>query len=432
MTAYSVDIKDLIAPIYYDLHRDIREQAHTYYNLPGGRGSGKSSFVSLEIVLGIMRDKTGKSNAIIFRLVAASMRDSVYAQIQWAIDMLGVSDLWKSKISPMQFEYVSGAQIIFRGLDDVSKLKSIKPKRGTFRFIWFEEFCELPGVNFQRSVLQSVVRGGDAFAVFRSFNPPISKNNWANMFVAEADDQSITLLTNYTQVPEEWLGEAFLYEAERLKALNPKAYQNEYMGEATGSGGEVFPNVEVRAIPDEEIDSLVYTYNGLDFGFSVDPAAFIRVAYERRTERIYVLDEIYQRGMSNSELAEAIKEKEYPGRIVDMHLYGRTEPLEERMTIIADSAEPKSIADLRASGLKCYPCTKFAGCVKYRVKWLQKRTIIIDPERTPNAHRELTSYEYMQTKDGEFLTDLPDRDNHLIDALSYSLDRVIYDKRNSA
>ncbi len=429
MTAYR-DIKDMIAPVYYDLHRDIRNRGHTFYNLPGGRGSGKSSFVSLEIVLGIMKDKSGFSSAIIFRRTASSLRDSVYSQIQWAIDMLGVSHLWKGKISPMTFEYVTGAQIIFKGLDDASKLKSIKPKKGNFRYIWIEEFCELPGVNFQRNVMQSVLRGGEEFSVFRSFNPPQSLNNWANKFIAEPDDRSITLLTNYTQMPGEWLGEGFLYEAERLKDLNPKAYRNEYLGEATGSGGEVFTNLEIREITDEEINQMEYFYQGLDFGFAADPACFLRVSYDRKTEKIYLLDEIYKRGLSNSDLADLIKEKDYPKKPRYRFLYQQFIP--EQENICCDCAEPKSIADLNAAGLKCYPCRKFAGCVKYRVKWLQNRTIVIDPARTPEAHREFVSYEYEKTKDGEYLSDLPDKDNHTIDSLAYSLDRVIYTGKNSA
>lgn len=133
-------VEDFIAPCYLPLHEDIKAGQHRFYNLPGGRGSCKSSFVSLEIVDGIQSDPTGQSNAIVFRKVAGTMRDSVFSQIAWAIDMLGVSHLWKATVSPMMYEYrPTGAQILFRGLDDASKLKSIKPRRGTFRYAWFEE-----------------------------------------------------------------------------------------------------------------------------------------------------------------------------------------------------------------------------------------------------------------------------------------------------
>ena len=255
----SLDIKQHIAPVYFPLHDDIQAGAHTVYNLPGGRGSCKSSFVSLEIVKGVMDDTTGQSNAIVFRLVAGTMRDSVFSQIAWAIDTLGVNHLWKSRVSPMQYTYTpTGATITFRGLDDAGKLKSIKPPKGVYRFIWFEEFSELPGPNFLRSVMQSVQRGGDNFTIFHSFNPPISQNNWANQYIEQPDDRAITLLTDYTMVPQAWLGEAFLYEAERLKEINQKAYEHEYLGIPTGSGGEVFPNLEIRAITDDEICRMEY------------------------------------------------------------------------------------------------------------------------------------------------------------------------------
>ena len=431
----TLDVKDHIASVYLPLHADIEAQAHTVYNLPGGRGSCKSSFVSLEIVNGVMKDPTGDSSAIVFRLVAGTMRESVFNQIAWAIDTLGVNHLWKSRFSPMSYTYTpTGAQIVFRGLDYASKLKSIKPSKGVFRYVWFEEFSELPGPNFLRNVMQSVQRGGDSFTVFRSFNPPISQNNWANIFIAEPDARAVTLLTNYTMIPPEWLGDAFLYEAERLREINPTAYRHEYMGEPTGTGGEVFPNLEIREITDAEIGGMGYIYQGLDFGFAADPAAFLRVAYDRKSDTIYFLDEIYKRGMSNRQLAEAIKERGYhlagdPGHY--MEIFGKySKP--ERAVITCDCAEPKSISDLQDNGIKALACHKEPGCVEYRVKWLQHRRIVIDPARTPNAHREFVAYSYDMDKDGNILARLPDKENHTIDAAAYALDRLIYRRGVSA
>lgn len=430
----NLDIKQHIAPVYFPLHEDIAAGAHTAYNLPGGRGSCKSSFVSLEIVNGIMKDVTGKSNAIVFRLVAGTMRDSVYSQIGWAVDALGVNHLWRGRVSPMSYTYLpTGAQIIFRGLDDASKLKSIKPTKGTFRYIWFEEFAELPGPNFLRSVMQSVMRGqGDNFVVFRSFNPPISAANWANQFIQQPDDRAITLLTNYTMIPPEWLGDSFLYEAERLKEINPTAYQHEYMGVPTGTGGEVFPNIVVREITDEEIRHMEYIYQGIDFGFAVDPACFMRVSYDRKHDTIYFLDEIYKRGMSNAQLAEKIKEKRYDVGAGQWYSIFDGCSYQNEAVITCDAAEPKSINDLRECGLRAIACHKEPGCVEYRVKWLQHRRIVIDPARTPNAYREFVNYSYDTDKDGNFVSRLPDKDNHTIDAVAYALDKPIYQRGISA
>lgn len=432
----SIDVMEHIAPVYYPIHADIEAAGHQYYNLPGGRGSAKSSFVSLEIVNGVMKDQTGCSNAIVFRRTANTMRESVYAQIAWAIDMLGANSFWRGNVSPMSWTYLpTGAVILFRGLDDSNKLRSIKPKKGTFRFIWLEEFSELPGENFTRSVMQSVIRGGGNFAVFRSFNPPISKSNWANVFISQPDDRALTLHTSYLDVPAEWLGEGFLYEAERLKSINPKAYDHEYMGLAVGAGGEVFPNIEERTLTDEEIDNLGYIYHGVDFGFAQDPAVLMRVAYDSKHDTIYLLDEFYKKHCSNRELAEEIYRRGYDktGRYSSYvsPIYGYSSTL-ETSTIICDCAEPKSIADLQVEGLKAIACRKFPGCVLYRIKWLQNRKIVIDPARTPNAYREFTQYEYETDKDGVFLSDVPDKDNHCIDATAYALDRLIYRRGESA
>ena len=140
---------------------------------------------------------------------------------------------------------------------------------------------------------------------------------------------------------------------------------------------------------------------------------------------------MYKRGCSNTQIADMIKEKGY-------HLTGRysasmfSDVYAEKQTIVADSAEPKSISDLKTCGLRALACQKYPGSVQYGIKWLQSRKIVIDPRRTPNAHREFTEYEYMQTKDGDFLADVPDANNHSIDAVRYALDRIINSAKNSA
>lgn len=418
-------VTESIAPCYLPLHDEVIEGTHTIFHLPGGRGSAKSSFVSLEIVAGIMDDP--EANAIVFRKTAATLRDSVFSQIAWAVDELEVAHLWRSNISPMQFTYIpTGQTITFRGLDDATKLKSIKPRHGYFKFVWFEEYSELNGRNQVRNVIQSVIRGGNNFRVFNSFNPPISLNNWANKAILEPDERATVFRTDYTMIPPEWLGEAFLLEAERLQEINPRAYEHEYLGVATGTGGEVFPNIETREITDDEISRMERFYCGLDFGFSVDPAAFIRLSYDRKHQTVYLIDEIYGTRMTNADIAEAIKQAGYD-QLGGVSYYSRLtgDVYTKQQMIVCDSAEPKSISDLHDMGLNVSGCVKFPGCVQYRVKWLQSKKIVIDPKRTPNAFREFTAYEYGQTKDGEFTSELPDKDNHAIDATAYALDRLI-------
>ena len=434
MTTSRADILNSIAPAYIPLHDDIIRGDHSIYHLPGGRGSAKSSFVSLEIVDGMMKDPA--ANAVVFRRTAATLRDSCYSQIAWAIDELGASSLWRGNVSPMQYTYLpTGQQIIFRGVDDAGKLKSLKPRRGYFRFIWFEEFSEMQGANTVRNVMQSVMRGADDFICFNTFNPPISLNNWANKHILLPDDRATVFKTTYEMIPPEWLGSAFIAEAERLREINENAYRHEYLGEAIGTGGEVFQNLQAREITDAEIDQLQYIYSGCDFGFAQDPMAYIRAAYDEKHDTIYLIDEIYKKHMSNKQLADEIKRRGYDSTGRYSHyaspMMGFTSS-EIPATVICDCADPKSIADLKNEGIKALACRKFAGCVQYRIKWLQQRRIIIDPKRTPNAWREFSSYEYEVSKDGEILSDLPDRDNHTIDSLAYALDRIIYRRGVSA
>lgn len=432
-SAPHIDIVDCIAACYMPIHKEVQDGTHTIFHLPGGRGSAKSSFVSLEIVDGIMNDPT--ANGIVFRRYANTLRESVFSQIAWAIDALGVAHLWRGSVSPMVYTYIpTGQQIFFRGLDDASKLKSIKPRNGTFKYVWFEEFSELNGGNQVRNVLQSVVRGGNDFRIFNSFNPPLSVNSWANKYILIPDERAVVFRTDYTMIPAEWLGEAFILEAERLREINEQAFRHEYLGEAVGSGGEVFPNVEAREITDAEIEQMQYFYCGVDWGFSVDPFAFIRCSYDRRTQTVYILDEIVKRGCSNAEIADMIKAKGYDKAAPAENYYSvfGNEVYRERQLVICDSAEPKSVADLRKQDIKAKECKKYPGSVNYGIRWLQSKHIIIDPRRTPHAFKEFTEYEYEQTRDGEFLASVPDKDNHCIDSLRYALDMLINNSKYSA
>lgn len=415
-----VNITPYIADCYIPVHQAIAAGEYSFINLPGGRGSGKSSYCSLELVSGVQKDP--EANALVIRKFGTTLRGSVVNQVQWAIDILGVSDDWKLTIIPLQFVHKKSGQVIrFSGLDDPMKLKSLKPTRGFFKFLWVEEFCEISGAAELRNLQQSVLRGGDRFVVLRSYNPPISAANWANQFVQQ-DDRALTVRTDYTMVPESWLGDLFLDEAERLKRINPRAYQHEYLGLPVGNGSEVFPNLEIRKITDQEIEQQSYLFRGLDFGFAQDPMAFVILAYDRKHDTLFFIDEIVKKGCSNLEIATLIQERGY-----DRDAVGN------RQRITADAAEPKSIADLQDCGLKVSKCRKFPGCVQYRVKWLQHRRIVIDPDRTPVAAKEFQNYSYVvDRKTGEITSELPDKDNHCIDACAYALDRLIYRKGISA
>ena len=432
--AARIPIVDCIAPCYVPIHEDMLQGKHTFYHFPGGRGSAKSSFCALEVVQGIMDDP--EANGIVFRRYAATMRESTFSQIAWAVETLGAGNLWKGNVSPMVFTYTpTGQQIQFRGVDDATKIKSVKPRHGYFKYCWFEEFSEFDGPNQIRSVLQSVMRGGNEFRILSSFNPPLSRAAWSNKYIQIPDEKALVFHSDYRMIPESWLGEAFTAEAQRLEAVNPEAYKHEYLGIPTITAGMVFPNVKERSITDADIDQMQHIYLGIDWGFSTDPLAVIRAAYDSRTQTVTILDEIVKRGCSNSQCAELLKEKGFDLR-ADKAIYispfSGGSAYREKQIVICDSAEPKSVSDLQGAGIKAYSCQKYPGSVNYGIRWLQSKTIEIDQKRTPEAYREFTEYEYMRSRDGDILAEVPDKNNHCIDALRYSLDMIINSSRYSA
>lgn len=401
-----VKLSELIAPSFYDLHWDIAEHKHTHYKLAGGRGSTKSSFISLEIPLGMMQDP--QANAIAMRKVGRFLEESVFQQLIWAINALGVADKWKIRYSPLSLTYIPyGNKIIFRGADDPQKIKSVKLANGYFKYIWFEERAEFDGPEEERTILQSLMRGGSEYFVFYSWNPPKSMNSWVNQDVLTERADTIVSHTDYRMVPREWLGEQFFIEAEHLKEAKPKAYEHEYLGVATGTGGAVFENVTVRTITDDEIAIFDRIKQGLDFGYGADPLAYVKMHYNSKQKRLFLFGEIYAVKLGNTKAAREIRKYNPLNRV-----------------ITADSEEPRAIAALNELGLRIVGAKKGPGSVDYGMEFLsdELEEIIIDPKRCPNAAREFTGYELEMDKDGNFKGSYPDKNNHTIDAVRYGME----------
>lgn len=405
-----IHLSELLGPAFYGVARDVFAHGHTHYDISGGRGSLKSSAVSLMVPLLLVQHP--EAHALALRKVANTIRDSVYAQYIWAIDMLGMAEYWTARRTPMELIYrPTGQKIMFRGADDPMKIKSIKAPFGYIAVTHFEEKDQFAGREEIRNILQSTMRGGRVFWNFETYNPPISRDNWANREALEDadDDDRLRHHSTYLQAPPEWLGEQFLNEAEHLKAVNERAWRHEYGGEATGTGSEVFENIEIREITDEELSHFDKIYNGLDWGFYPDPWAFNRVYYDAARETLYIFDELTEWKKGNEETAELLKAR------------GLTR--EDRIT--ADSAEPKSVADYNKLGLKCYGAAKGPGSVDYSMKWLQTlKAIVIDPRRCPDTAEEFMGYEYERTRDGEIMSGYPDADNHHIDAVRYATEQI--------
>jgi PBSX family phage terminase large subunit len=399
-----------IAPAFYALHHDIKSGGHSTYKLSGGRGSTKSSFVSVEIILGIMRDaQAGKhTGAVVFRRHKQNLHDSVFNQLVWAIDKLGVPHLWRENLSPLKLTFIpTGQVILFRGADVAEKAKSIKVSRGYIKYLWFEELNEFEGSEKIRNIRQSVVRGGEDFTVFYSYNPPRSQRSWVNDPQEFTAPDMLSHHSTYLEVPPDWLGPLFIAEAERLSKKRPELYRHEYLGEIVGTGSEVFTNLTARKITDEEIKIFDRIRRGIDWGYSIDPFHYTVCHYDRKHKQLLIFHEIHRIRLSNARAAELVK----------LENKSNTE-------IICDSAEPKSIADFRDSGLRIRGAKKGPDSVEYGVKWLSEELeeIIIDPGRCPNTWREFYGYELERDANGNLMARYPDKNNHSIDAVRYALE----------
>ena len=398
-----VKLSDLIIKKFYDVHKDIKERKHTHYWFKGGRASTKSSFISLEIVLNIMKDP--ECNAICFRKIGKDIEESVYNQILWAINVLGVQGYFKAYKSPYRIVYIpTGQMITFRGLDDATKTKSIKLKNGYYKISWFEELDEFSGIEEIRKAEQSIMRGGNQFIAFKSYNPPQNINSWVNKEVLKDRKDRLITHNTYLDVPKEWLGEQVFIEADYLKSLNELAYRHEYLGEVTGTGGVIFPNVENLRMSDEMISHFDNLREGIDWGFASDPFAWNKLHYDKTRRTIYIFDEIHKVNLTNDRAMELLKPK-------------------TQVAITADSAEPKSIAEFQIHSFNIKGAIKGADSIRYGIKWLQKLVkIYIDKERCPYTYEEFALYELEKDKNGDFKDKYPDKNNHHIDNIRYALE----------
>lgn len=402
------NLSTLISPAFYESHRAVISAEINELVEKGGRGSTKSSFISIELVLELLKHR--QCHAAVLRKVGNTLRTSVYAQVCWAIGELGLSEKFRCTVSPMECVFLpTGQKILFFGLDDPGKLKSIKVPFGYIGIAWFEELDQFDGAEQIRNVEQSLFRGGAYSMCFKSFNPPAMARNWANRYALEAKPGKRVHHSTYLTVPPDWLGPRFLDDAEHLKETNETAYRHEYLGEVVGSGTQVFENLKIVPISDSVISQFDRILNGVDWGWFPDPWAFNRCHYDAARRTLYIFDELTRRRTGNRETAALVL-----GRI------GTGE------TVTADSAEEKSISDYKAYGISCRSAEKGPGSVNYSTKWLQSlAAIVIDPERCPDTAREFSEYEYERDKKtGEILQGYPDLNNHHIDAVRYATNRI--------
>ena len=376
--------------------------------LKGGRGSAKSTHIAIKLVKDMMKYPV---TTLCVRKVENTIAGSMFEQLKEAITILEVEQYWKVTKSPMQLTYIPrGNKIIFRGADDPNKIKSIKMNKYPVAYLWIEEVAEFKTEDevstIENSILRAELPDGLQYKFYYSYNPPKRKQHWLNKKYETQFIPSNTYVHNSTYLENPYISKAFIEEAEEVKKKNENKYKWEYLGEPIGSGVVPFSNLEFRTITPDEIKSFDNIRQGLDWGYATDPVCFVRLHYDKTRKTIYFLNEFYGVKKSNHELAEWIKDNHFNDK-----------------QIICDSAEPKSVEEMKSYGIKALSAKKGPGSVEYGEKWLDDlNNIVIDYKLTPNIAKEFENIDYATDKDGNSITRLQDKDNHSIDACRYALE----------
>jgi len=405
-----IDIKKFIGRDFYDVFWDLRDNRYFEYWLKGGRGSLKTSFAFLDSVLEITLDaiRGETSHMIALRKIKDTIRSSVFNDVLWALNTLRLRSLWKATISPMEFTF-KDSKIIFAGCanqQDYEKIKGIKFEKGKVKRVIFEEITEFNGYDEVLSIIQSLFRGTDEGACIFTYNPPASKSNWVNLEVLKKSKDRLVHDSSYLNAPPKWLGKIFLDKAEHIRLVNPRQYNHMYLGETVGEGLEIYPNVEIRDITDQEIASFTQITRGLDFGH-VHSTCYSETYYNKSTDTVYVFDEVYSPGLTNATLARLVKQKA------------------QSFPIRADNENPNLIMELSNLGLNIIRTHKGKGSKEQGIKWLADRAkIVIDKKRCPNIAEDFTLYEFKKDKNGNKILEYPDEPDGSA-SVRYSLEHII-------
>jgi PBSX family phage terminase large subunit len=406
----TINFKDLLLPNFWNFWQEAKNPQYLYYICKGGRNSGKSWHIAAKIVCNRM---TEKSNAIVVRKVGNTLKDSCVEQIQNAIDLLGVSHLWHFAKTTYKFTYLpTGTKIIFRGADKPEKIKSLVSAGIPFADLWLEEVADFVIEDEIDTIVQSLLRaeltGGLRYRVFMSYNPPKRKMSWVNKRFNSALVPDNVYVHHSTYLQNTFVSKETVEEAQNLRKRNIQKYKWIFMGRAIGGGINPFDSLKFETITDEQIESFDNIRMGIDWGYANDAFAFVRMHYDKTRNSLYFIDELYGIKRSNKSIIDWILKKGYNDRYT---------------AIIADSAEPKSISQLRDSGIYISSAKKGAGSVEYGEKWLDELdAIYIDTMRTPNICSEFESIDYQIDRFGEIRSRLEDKNNHTIDATRYAME----------
>lgn len=400
-------ISEVILPSFYDFAKAVRS-SYTFYVAKGGRNSSKSTTISIIIIFLLI---VLPVNALAIRKVANTLQESVYEQLKEAIILLDVEHAFSYSLSPLKITYIPrGNFVLFRGADKPEKIKSIKTSKFPIAVIWVEELDQFKTEDELQIIIDSILRAelpeGVRYKFFYSYNPPNRKQHWTNKKYESQFYANNIYIHHSDYRANKYLSKQTLEEINSLKESNYKKYEWRYLGKPIGGGIVPFENLNFRKITEEEVKSFDNIRQGIDWGYAVDPFCFGRWHYDKTRRIIYAIDEIYGVKLSNRYVAEKIIKRGY-----------------NDVPITCDSAEPKSIAELKTLGVTCKGAIKGQGSVEYGEKWLDDlEEIVIDPERTPNIAREFENIDYEIDRDGNLKPKLEDKDNHSIDMARYAFE----------
>lgn len=392
-----------------------------YRVVKGSRASKKSKTTALWYIYQMM--KYPEANLLVVRKTFRTLKDSCFTDLKWAVHRWGVDHLWNFTLSPLEATYIpTGQKIYFRGLDDPLKVTSIAVDKGCLCWMWIEEAYEIMSES-DFDMLDESIRGSTPEGLFKQITitlNPWNEHHWIKKrFFDSFDPDILALTTNY--LCNEWLDKSDLAVFERMKVNNPRRYQVAGLGNWGIVEGLIYENWKEEAytlITRKEsqegrkgvIRDNLKTVCGLDFGYTNDPTAFVIALLDKDHSRLYIYDEFYEKGLSNKAIAERIKELGYR---------------KERIT--ADSAEPKSIDELKTYGLNVKGAVKGKDSIVHGIQWIQDLEIIIHP-RCVNFLTEISNYTWDTDRFGKKLNVPIDDFNHLMDALRYAVERYSMSK----
>lgn len=382
-----------------------------YRAVKGSRASKKSKTTALWFITKMMQYPD--ANALVVRKTFRTLKDSCFTELRWAIHRLGVDEFWDTKEVPLEMTYKpTGQKVYFRGLDDPLKVTSITVEHGCLCWLWLEEAYEVSREEdfdmLDESVRGALPEGSGLFKqVTLTFNPWNERHWLKKRFFDVPDDRILAMTTNY--LCNEWLDDADRALFDAMRKNNPRRYKVAGLGDWGIVDGLIYENWKEEAFTLEQVREQykVEAAFGLDFGYTNDPSALFAGFIDVRNRKLFVWDELYKTGLSNRKIYD---------EIVSMG-YGKE-------SITADSAEPKSIDELKGYGLRVRGAHKGKDSVNNGIQFIQDLEIIIHP-RCVNFLTEISNYTWEKDRFGNRLNVPIDDFNHLMDAMRYALEKFI-------